>query len=140
MRKLVDKARRINQTLIFYLAADSQEAYHGIKMEFGPIVVFTPRTCASVQHCDARDCASLHFALIDMLNLGRTRLVLGSGHSSFSEVAAKMGASSGRFARGLPIRLAGKHFGNRRLLQNAADVAAVGPQVQSLSLQKVKQI
>jgi hypothetical protein len=43
-----------------------------------------------------------------MLNLARTRLILGSGYSSYSEVAAQMGGSRGN---ALPILMAGRDFG-----------------------------
>ena len=46
--------------------------------------------------------------LADMLNLARTKRILGSGYSSYSEVAAQMGGSKGR---SLPILMAGRDFG-----------------------------
>ena len=48
------------------------------------------------------------YSLIDMLNLARTRLILGSGYSSYSEVAAQVGGVGGK---ALPILLAGRDFG-----------------------------
>ena len=48
------------------------------------------------------------YSLIDMLNLAGTRLILGSGYSSYSEVAAQIGGVRGK---PLPILLAGRDFG-----------------------------
>ena len=50
------------------------------------------------------------YSLVDMMNLARTRTILGSGYSSYSEVAARMGGTWG--GRGLPILMAGKDFGD----------------------------
>ena len=48
------------------------------------------------------------YSLIDLMNLARTRLILGSGYSSYSEVAAHVGGSRGK---PLPIMMAGRDFG-----------------------------
>ena len=50
----------------------------------------------------------MRYSLVDMLNLARTRLILGSGYSSYSEVAAQMGTLHGD---ALPILMAGRDFG-----------------------------
>ena len=60
------------------------------------------------RRCDFRDCQSMIYSLVDMMNLARTRLILGSGYSSYSEVAAQMG---GRHGAALPILMAGRDFG-----------------------------
>jgi len=49
------------------------------------------------------------YSLVDMMNLARTSLILGSGWSSYSEVAAYMGGVDGR---PLPMLMAGRDFGN----------------------------
>ena len=36
------------------------------------------------RRCDFRDCQSMIYSLVDMMNLARTRLILGSGYSSYS--------------------------------------------------------
>ena len=99
--------------LRFYLAADSLEAYDGLRAKFGDALVSTQRPCASAGRCDFRDCASLRYSLADLINLARTRLILGPGYSSFSEVATRMG---GNFQRALTIQLAGRDFGGERIL------------------------
>jgi hypothetical protein len=48
------------------------------------------------------------YSLVDLMNLARTRLILGSGYSSYSEVAAQIGGSEGN---ALPILMAGRDFG-----------------------------
>ena len=67
------------------------------------------------------------YSLVDMMNLARTRLILGSGYSSYSEVAAQMGGSRGA---GLPILMAGRDFGQiverRRAKVASFSAAAAG--------------
>lgn len=48
------------------------------------------------------------YSLIDLMNLAATRLILGSGYSSYSEVAAQLGGAHGD---ALPILMAGRDFG-----------------------------
>ena len=48
------------------------------------------------------------YSLVDMMNLARTKLILGSGYSSYSEVAAQIGGKRGA---ALPILMAGRDFG-----------------------------
>ena len=48
------------------------------------------------------------YSIVDMLNLGRTKLILGSGWSSYSEVAAYIGGAQGQ---PVPILMAGRDFG-----------------------------
>lgn len=96
-----------DRRLRFYLAADSEEAYEGLLTRFPGRILITRRECAS-ERCDFRDCPGTLYALIDMLNLARTRLILGSGWSSYSEVAAFIGGQAGR---PVPILMAGRDFG-----------------------------
>ena len=86
---------------------DSSDAYEGLAKRFGEALLLTRRNCSS-ERCDFRDCDALRYSLVDMMNLARTRLILGSGYSSYSEVAARMG---GTWGRSLPILMAGKDFG-----------------------------
>lgn len=41
-------------------------------------VLLTERHCGS-ERCDFRDCEGMRYSVIDMMNLARTRLILGSG-------------------------------------------------------------
>ena len=50
----------------------------------------------------------MRYSLIDLMNLARTRLILGSGWSSYSEVAAYWGGEGGK---PVPILMAGRDFG-----------------------------
>ena len=93
----------------FYLAADSGEAYDGLFAAFPGRVLRTPRPCL-MERCDYRDAASIKLALVDMLNLARTRRILGSFYSSFSEVARFYGRADWR-GKPLPGEFAGVHFG-----------------------------
>ena len=93
--------------LRFYLAADAEDAYTGLEKRFPGRLVFTRRQCAT-QRCDFRDCSSMMYSLVDMMNLARTKLILASGYSSYSEVAAQIGGKRGA---ALPILMAGRDFG-----------------------------
>ena len=93
--------------LQFYLAADSEDAYTGLTKRFPNRIKFQPRSCAS-ERCDFRDCEGMIYSIVDMLNLGRTKLILGSGWSSYSEVASYMGGDQGM---PVPILMAGRDFG-----------------------------
>ena len=93
---------------LFYVAADSSEAYDGIMSALPRgMVVITRRQCAA-ERCDLRDCEAMVYSLVDMLNLARTRMILGSSWSSYSEVAAYWGGEEGE---PLDLLQAGKDFG-----------------------------
>ena len=64
------------EPLQFYLAADSEDAYTGLTKRFPNRIKFQPRSCAS-ERCDFRDCEGMIYSIVDMLNLGRTKLILG---------------------------------------------------------------
>ena len=93
--------------LRFYLATDSEDAYTGMTRRFPGRLVYTRRDCG-VGRCDFRDCDAMVYSLVDLMNLARTKLILGSGYSSYSEVAAQIGGSRGG---ALPILMAGRDFG-----------------------------
>ena len=95
------------EPLQFYLAADSEDAYTGLTKRFPNRIKFQARSCAS-ERCDFRDCEGMIYSIVDMLNLGRTKLILGSGWSSYSEVASYMGGDQGM---PVPILMAGRDFG-----------------------------
>jgi len=109
IRENADRRRTTPGTprLRFYLAADAADAYTHLRRELPDRLVFTERSCAA-ERCDFRDCTGMIYSLVDMLNLGRTHLILGSGWSSYSEVAAYMGGMEGR---PLPMLMAGRDFG-----------------------------
>jgi hypothetical protein len=123
--------------LTFYLAADSDEAYAGLSKTFRGRLKMTRRPC-SKDRCDFRDCTAMVFSLVDMMNLARTKLILGSGYSSYSEVAAQLGGSKGK---PLTIYMAGRDFGqivnpsaarnrNRGRRAHAAEQNAFVPKIQ----------
>ena len=103
------RGNRSSSQLHFYLAADSEDAYTGLMTIFPQQMVFTKRDCGAMR-CDYRDCQSMLFSLIDLMNLARTRMILGSGYSSFSEVAAQLGGYSSN-GEAIPILMAGRDFG-----------------------------
>ena len=81
-------------------------------------LVYTRRDCG-VGRCDFRDCDAMVYSLVDLMNLARTKLILGSGYSSYSEVAAQIGGSRGG---ALPILMAGRDFGT--IVERRRSVAA----------------
>ena len=94
------------QPLRFYLAADTDEAYKGLSERFPGRILSTRRPCPA-ERCDFRDCSGIFYAMVDMINLAHTRLILGSGWSSYSEVAAHLGGSGGQPKR---VLMAGRDF------------------------------
>uniref|UniRef100_A0A7S1XCS5 Uncharacterized protein n=1 Tax=Compsopogon caeruleus TaxID=31354 RepID=A0A7S1XCS5_9RHOD len=86
-----------NSSQSFFVAADSTEALFALEREFPGRVFFNPR------NCDDRSAECLSMALADILCLSRTRYLLGSYWSSFTEAALRLG--------GIKVYLAGKDFG-----------------------------
>ena len=131
-------------TTRLYVAADSAEAYRGLVGRFGDAVVYTPRDCgdggnssaegasghgAAGQRCDWRDCGAMVASLVDMLNLARCQRILGSGWSSFTEVAAQWGGGGGggeggEEDDGVPLERAGIDFGVLIPREQSATAAA----------------
>ena len=68
------------------------------------------------------------YSLVDLMNLARTKLILGSGYSSYSEVAAQMGGERGI---GMSILMAGRDFGSivERRRSRRSRAAAAGGEV-----------
>jgi len=96
----------------FYVATDSSDVLEPLNRKFpGNIVSITG---ASEDSSHDRGCNGLQIALADVINLGRTTMILGSMYSSFSEVA-QMRVGSGVVPASLhnklvPRLLAGKEF------------------------------
>lgn len=83
-------------TLSFYVATDTVEVLEKLKREFPGKIRTTPRDC------DGRDGRCVRYALVDILCLAKTRSLLGSNWSSFTEAAERIG--------GKKALLAGEHF------------------------------
>lgn len=77
-----------NSDTTFYLASDSEEDKRSIVNRFGN------RVFTSVHKADRNSLEGMQEALIELYLLSRTRHVLGSVHSSFSETAAQIGKIS----------------------------------------------
>eukprot|EP00168_Porphyra_purpurea_P011021 TRINITY_DN2763_c0_g1_i1.p3 TRINITY_DN2763_c0_g1~~TRINITY_DN2763_c0_g1_i1.p3 ORF type:complete len:292 (-),score=130.35 TRINITY_DN2763_c0_g1_i1:669-1544(-) len=92
MRSLQSK----DPSLKFYVATDTAAVIDIMAKEFPGQVVSTPR------ECDGRDGACVRLALVDILCLAKTKGLLGSNWSSFTEAAQRIG--------GVEARLAGEHF------------------------------
>lgn len=83
-------------TVKFYLATDTVEVMDKLEAEFPGKIVYTRR------NCDGRDGYCVRFALVDVICLSRTKELIGSNWSSFTEAASRFG--------GKKARLAGKDF------------------------------
>eukprot|EP00128_Syssomonas_multiformis_P003267 Colp12_sorted_trinity150504_noHs@20095 len=77
---------KTNPDQVFYISADNDDARSALKKEFGKHVVFQEGNCPD----RTREC--IQKALVDVLQLSRTRYIIGSNYSTFSELAASMGA------------------------------------------------
>lgn len=87
--------------LKFYIATDTVALFETLNREFPDRLVYTPRAC------DGRDGACIQYALIDLLCLAKTKELVGSNWSSFTEAASRFGGKKPRlsgvdFAKELP--------------------------------------
>uniref|UniRef100_A0A7S1T5E1 Uncharacterized protein n=1 Tax=Compsopogon caeruleus TaxID=31354 RepID=A0A7S1T5E1_9RHOD len=90
MQELADRERAS-----FFVASDSMSAIAEIRRHFPQILVLK-------RSCDERERLCLQEALADLCLLSKTRLILGSPWSSFSEVASRFG--------NVKLLLAGRDF------------------------------
>lgn len=86
----------------FYIATDTFEILGIMNEQFPGRILCTERKC------DDRDSECVKYAVIDMYALSRTKSLLGSNWSSYTEMAERLG--------GLKARLAGQDFGAKREL------------------------
>lgn len=109
----VEKMRSFNDSgLRFYVAADDADVIGALTAEFPGRILHTPR------QCDDRGSVCMRYALADMILLSRTKLILGSYWSSFTEAAMRLGSQN--------VNLAGVDFGIRK------DVALPGSIVRAM--------
>jgi Glycosyl transferase family 2. len=69
----------------FFLSADNQFIYDEMFKQFGNCIIRIPRTIYD------RSLKQLKYAVIDMILLSRTKYLLGSNWSTFTELAQKLG-------------------------------------------------
>lgn len=81
----------------FYIATDTKEVITEIESKFPGKILYVPR------ECDDRDSECVKFAMIDVYALSKTKRLLGSNWSSYTELAERLG--------GLKAELAGQDFG-----------------------------
>lgn len=111
--KFVERMRAEPSWRRFYLAADSAEAFDGLDAAFPGRVVTNAEGIARCRRgrCDLdRGCEAMGIALTDILNLARTGRLLGSGYSSFSEVARFYGTDDALLGTELSFEAAGIDF------------------------------
>jgi len=94
----ISEILRDNPTQSFFLACDTQHILNRLRAKFGDHVVFIRRDC------EGREVACIRYALVDILALSRTKYLLGSNWSSFTELVERL---SGRI-----VLRAGIDFGN----------------------------
>lgn len=93
--RLLDK----EPDLTFFLATDNQETYDLFIRKYGNKISYVKRDVFD------RSVAQQQFALIDMVLLSRTKYILGSYWSSFTELAQRLGNIS--------VQYSGVDFGKR---------------------------
>jgi hypothetical protein len=76
---------------LFYLSTDDLKTETLFKAEFGDYII-----CQDKKDFKRDSSSGIESAVIDLFNLSETRNILGSYHSSFSEIAAKI--------KGIPLR------------------------------------
>lgn len=81
----------------FYIATDTNQLISEFEKKFPNKVLYVPR------NCDGRDAECVTFAMMDVYALSRTKRLLGSNWSSYTEMAERLG--------GLKAELAGQDFG-----------------------------
>jgi len=117
MREILE----VDKDAVFFVAADNFEAYEGFKAEFGEErVLYTRRESYSDE---SRGEMELQSALTDMINLGRSMLILGSSGSSFTDVASSFGDTVGK----TKVKRVGNDFGQSICVQHESGVYDIEP-------------
>lgn len=83
---------KIDPSLRFYVATDTMDVIPKLETEFPGKIISTSR------NCDGRDGHCVRFALVDIICLSRTKELIGSNWSSFTEAASRMGGKKPRLA------------------------------------------
>mmetsp|Transcript_12253 Transcript_12253/g.37372 ORF Transcript_12253/g.37372 Transcript_12253/m.37372 type:complete len:884 (+) Transcript_12253:122-2773(+) len=95
----IDRMRSLlmeDPKLEFYVASDTFTVQSEMEKQFPGKIHTTDRAC------DDRDASCVRYALADLYNLGKTKKMLGSNWSSFTEAAQRFG--------GIQAELAGQDF------------------------------
>ena len=115
----------VDPTAKFFVAADNEEAYAGFKQIFGSDkILYTKRDIYSDTN---RGSSQLQPALTDMINLGRSLLILGSSGSSFTDVASTFGSGDGK----TKVKRVGNDFGKSICVQHDNGVYDIEPEKNS---------
>jgi hypothetical protein len=81
----MDALIRQSATVKFYISTDSEEVFTNLKK------IYTEKVFSGTYKRTRRTTDGIIFALIDLYCLSRSKRILGSFYSSFSQMAAKMG-------------------------------------------------
>ncbi|KAA8492196.1 hypothetical protein FVE85_3634 [Porphyridium purpureum] len=87
-----------NTAATFFVAADDKDIPLQLQEQFGSTRVFTLK-----RDCDSRALMCMRYAVADLYLLARTKEIWGSGWSSFTEAAVRLG-------REPKLLIAGEHF------------------------------
>ena len=101
LQTFVKRMRKVDSKQVYFIAADQQETIEALQNEFGAHRI---RALRRSEPCEMRNALCVRLALADIICLSRTRLILGSHWSSFTETAV-------RLSGGKKALLAGVHFG-----------------------------
>ena len=93
----IDRRLSEDPSLQFFLATDREETYDAFRQRYGEKIAYARRQVFD------RSIEQQRFALIDMVLLSRTRYILGSNWSSFTEIAHRLGNT--------PVFYSGVDFG-----------------------------
>lgn len=88
LKKILKKNRKQK----FFLASDHKEIYDFFTNKYSNSIVYLPRNCFD------RSIEQQYYALADLYLLSKTKYILGSYWSSFTEIAQRLGNKDTRFA------------------------------------------
>lgn len=88
----IDRVLRVETAAKIFLATDADIVIERFEERYGSIVMTSGDDATAVVRGTADNVVGLRMALVDLLLLSRTNLLLGSFFSSFSTVAAVIGA------------------------------------------------
>lgn len=91
---IVEMRRQLKKdpSLRFYVATDTIDVIPKLEAAFPGKIVSTAR------NCDGRDGHCVRFALVDIICLSKTKELIGSNWSSFTEAASRFGGKKARLA------------------------------------------
>lgn len=81
----IDKEIDLNADVSIYLATDDESVKQKLQKRYGKRLIYVK------DKADRSSISGIQGGIVDMYTLARTQKILGSFHSSFSELAAQLG-------------------------------------------------